>query len=537
MAQRLINEPELEIILAGRSQAKAKAACEKLLKSAPTDPARLIPLQLDRNEMRLTFKPDLIIDASGPFQAYGTQSVIDYALAEHIDYADISDDGDFVMSVLDRDGEAKTAGISLISGLSTCPVLSAIGLREIEAHIGPVTDVTIGVAPSPKAELGRNVVAAVARYAGQKRVPVLRQGQAIKVAGLTESRMETVCVPGDMPLPRLPFSVADSPDSQTLPLSFPALKNIWTGAGTQPIWLHRCLVGMSHLVRLKIFPPLTPFTGLFHRARGFFPFGAHRGGLFVRGANSTGAASWHIVAEGDDGPTIPALAVVALIRKNLRGWKPLPGAYSGDKIISLPDLQPEFDALAIQFGVQNDKLSLPVYEQIMGDAYGQLYPCIQDFHRTSETRSFQGECTIVRGRNPLSHIIATIFRFPKAGQNIPVELTITPDEAGELWERRFNGKALTSHHSTGRGRWTRHVTERFGPFDIHMAVLNEAGNMRIQTRGWSIFGIPLPKFLRPKGDIYETQRDERFIFHVDLAAPFIGRLCKYEGWLEPSKSE
>lgn len=529
MARRLSNEGGLEIILAGRSLDKAKAACASL-----SGEATFTPLQLDRNVMNLDFKPDLIVDASGPFQTYGEQTVVDYAIAHHIDYADISDDGGFVAAIVARASEAKAAGVSLISGLSTCPVLSAIGLREIEARIGPATDVVIGVAPSPKAELGRNVVGAVARYAGRETVPVFRDGKDLHVAGLTETRRETVCVPGDIPLPRLPFSVADAPDAQSLPGAFPALKNVWTGAGTRPVWLHSLLVGVSHLVRFKLFPPLTPFAGLFHRVRGLFPFGAHRGGLFVRASNATDSASWHIVAEGDDGPNIPALPVVALIRKRLRGETRPTGAYSGDEIIKLNDLQPEFDPLAIRHGLQFDGAKLPVYEKVMGDRYARLHAPIRELHRTGEGRTFHGRCDIVRGRNPLSHIVAALFRFPKAGQDIRVDLRITPDATGESWERRFNGKRMASHHSTGRGRWSRHVTERFGPFAIHMAILEEAGNMRIETRGWSAFGLPLPKFLRPGGDVFETERDGRFIFHVDLRAPLFGRLCKYEGWLEPN---
>jgi len=59
----------------------------------------------------------------------------------------------------------------------------------------------------------------------------------------------------------------------------------------------------------------------------------------------------------------------------------------------------------------------------------------------------------------------------------------------------------------------------------------------MNTKGWSFLGIPLPPFLRPGGDVYETQDAEgRFVFHVDLKAPIFGRLCKYEGWLEAEKT-
>ena len=178
----------------------------------------------------------------------------------------------------------------------------------------------------------------------------------------------------------------------------------------------------------------------------------------------------------------------------------------------------------------------------MGDSYDKLHASIQDLHRTGNGRHFKGHCDIERGRNPLAHMIAFVFGFPKSGSDIPVEIKISPDEKGELWERRFNGKPMTSHHSMDRGRWSRHVTERFGPISIHMAILNENGNMRIQTRGWSFLGLPLPKMLCPGGDVYESDDNGRFKFYVDLQAPLIGRMCRYIGYFEPvdkvgSKSE
>jgi len=117
-------------------------------------------------------------------------------------------------------------------------------------------------------------------------------------------------------------------------------------------------------------------------------------------------------------------------------------------------------------------------------------------------------------------------------------MTVTPDAAGETWVREFGISAFQSHHSLGRGRRSRLITEKFGPISIHMAILEEGGKMRIETQGWSIFGVPLPKILRPGGNVYETQDDlGRFVFHVDLVAPLFGRLCKYEGWLAPVNAE
>jgi len=534
IAERLSREAGLELILAGRNFEKANAACSKL-----SGAATFTPLKLDRNNIDLDFKPNLIVDASGPFQTYSVFNLVEYCIEHGIHYADLSDNSEETKFAKWRYGEAKhnpSETVCLVFGLSTCPVLSAIGLREIETHIGPAAHVTIGIAPSPRADLGRNVIAAALNYAGQKKVGILEDGEVKTVAGLTQTRRETICVPGGVPLPQLPFAVADAADALVLTDNFPSLKNIWTGAGTRPIWLHRILVFMSRAIADGVLPKLSPFTGLFYRAKNLFRFGSHRGGMFVRASNEAGDASWHLVAEGDHGPRIPTLPVVALIRKMLRGETPAPGAYSGDELISLADLAPEFAQLDISYGLQYDGADLAVYEAVMGEAYAKLSPAIQDLHRTGKGRAFAGKCSVTRGRNPLSHIVAAIIGFPKSGENIPVTVTVTPEGSGEMWTRNFGGQTFQSHHSLGTGQWARHVTERFGPMAVHMAILEDNGKLRINTRGWSIFGLPLPKFLKPGGDVFETIDDEgRFTFHVDLTAPLFGRLCKYVGWLAPAE--
>jgi len=538
IAERLSNEAGLELILAGRNFEKAVAACAQL-----SGAATFTPLKLDRANLhieadaKLGFKPDLIIDASGPFQNYSVFDLANYCKANSIHYADLSDysvDTAAAKAVYAKDAPDT---IFLAFGLSTCPVLSAIGLREIEAHIGPAANITIGISPSPRANLGRNVIGAATSYAGQTKVGILKNGQMELVAGLTQTRKETICTPGGSPLPRLPFAVADAADARVLQSSFTALQNIWTGAGTRPLWLHRCLIFLSRCVADGLFPKLSRFTDLFHCARQFLGFGSHRGGMFVRASNARNVASWHLIAEGDDGPRIPALPAVALVRKMLRGDTPKPGAYTGDELIGLSDLAPEFAQLDITYGLQYDGADLPPYEKVMGAAYADLSPAVQALHRTGTGREFAGRCTVTRGKNPLSHIVAAIMGFPKSGDDVPVTVTVTPDATGELWTRQFGKSTFSSHHRDGTGKWSRHVTESFGPMSVHMAILEEGGRMRMNTKGWSFLGIPLPPFLRPGGDVYETQDAKgRFVFHVDLKAPIFGRLCKYEGWLEAEKT-
>src|ERR1700727_2458042 len=69
LAQLLSDEPELTLCIAGRSKNKAEDFCKKL-----SSAAKLVPLALNRNENFVQqlkeLRPDIIVDASGPFQAY-----------------------------------------------------------------------------------------------------------------------------------------------------------------------------------------------------------------------------------------------------------------------------------------------------------------------------------------------------------------------------------------------------------------------------------------------------------------------------------
>ncbi|WP_276669391.1 saccharopine dehydrogenase NADP-binding domain-containing protein [Thalassolituus oleivorans] len=69
LVELLSNLPEVELIICGRSLPKAQAYC-----AAYKGQASVRALQLDRKdilEALHTQPPQLVVDASGPFQAYG----------------------------------------------------------------------------------------------------------------------------------------------------------------------------------------------------------------------------------------------------------------------------------------------------------------------------------------------------------------------------------------------------------------------------------------------------------------------------------
>ena len=108
LAQLLADEPRLTLVISGRSLAKAQAFCESRKARAA-----MVPLAFDRDgavEAQLrAAAPDLVVDASGPFQAYGPDpyGVVEAALALRINYLDLADGADFVSGIARFDAEAR----------------------------------------------------------------------------------------------------------------------------------------------------------------------------------------------------------------------------------------------------------------------------------------------------------------------------------------------------------------------------------------------------------------------------------------------
>ena len=281
LAQLLADEARLTLIIAGRSRAKAEAFCAGLHAAAT-----LVPAAFDRDgdaETQLkAIAPDAIVDVTGPFQAYGDDPyrVVKAALALGVNYLDLSDGADFVKGIAQFDDAARARGVFVLSGVSSFPVLTAAVVRALAAGMTRVDSVTGGIAPSPYANVGLNVIRAIASYAG-KPVALRRDGRPAVGYGLVDTRRYTIAPPGRLPLYPIRFSLVDVPDLQLLPDLWPGLRSVWMGAGPVPEIWHRLLNACAWLVRLRVLPSLSPFAGLMYRTINTLSWGEHRGGMFV----------------------------------------------------------------------------------------------------------------------------------------------------------------------------------------------------------------------------------------------------------------
>ncbi|MBV8394346.1 MAG: saccharopine dehydrogenase NADP-binding domain-containing protein, partial [Alphaproteobacteria bacterium] len=163
----LEHEPRLTLIVAGRSLERAEKYCA----SRTTAKAKLVPATFDRDgdiAAQLTaLKPDLLVDASGPFQAYGPRPyrVVEACIASGVNYLDLADGSDFVAGVPILDSVARAVGVFALSGVSSFPVLTAAVVRRLSVDLTHIDSIKGGIAPSPYAGVGENVIRAIAGYA------------------------------------------------------------------------------------------------------------------------------------------------------------------------------------------------------------------------------------------------------------------------------------------------------------------------------------------------------------------------------------
>lgn len=536
LAECLSDLDDLHLIVAGRSGGKARAFCQ-----AYTGKPEMTALKLDRAcaaEALARLKPDLVVDATGPFQTYGDDpyALPRAAIAAGIPYLDFADGAAFVEGIAALDAEARAAGVFALSGVSSFPVLTAAVVREIGAGM-TVRRISAGIAPSPFAGIGLNVMRAVVGYAGEP-VTLTRGGQEVAVPGLVESRRVTIAPPGRLPLRNTRFSLVDVPDLRVLPRAHPGLRDVWVGAGPVPEVLHRALNLLARLRAWRLLPNLGRFAPLYYAVLNRARFGEHRGGMFVEVEGDGGQRRcWHLLAEGDDGPMIPSMAIEILVRKMLAGDRPAPGARPATDALTLADYEAAFARRSI-FAAARTGRGGPLYARVLDSAFDRLPAPVRALHDLSDTARWSGRAEIERAPGWRAVLAGAVLGLPRAGRDVPVTVTFTRRGDAELWERDFGGRVLRSIQRPGRGRSAHLIDERFGPFQVSLACVLIGDKLHIVPRRWSLLEIPMPRRFLPGGRTFETADAKgRFHFDVQFTTPLTGDIARYSGWLTPGDAD
>jgi NAD(P)-dependent dehydrogenase (short-subunit alcohol dehydrogenase family) len=511
--------------IAGRSLEKARACASRLGAHA---------LAVDRDgdlAPILDASPDVVVDAAGPFQAYGEDPhrLARFCLEQGVGYLDLADDAAFTAGVTALDGLARSAGRFAISGASSVPGLSSAVVAALADGLDSIAAIEVAIAPGNRAPRGRSLIAAVLAQIGLP-MRMWRGGRWREAPCWGDRRV----LPLGAGAHRTVRTIG-APDLALFPERF-AARSVTFRVGLELGVLNvaiSALAALRHKGASLRGPRFLSFA--LAVARLFEPFGSDRGGMWVDVIGDAGGAPvrrrWALVADSGEGPYVPAVVVRALLRRIDRI---APGARPCVAEISLEEAEDAMADLAVTT-TRTEEPRPTLFQAALGEAWRDLPSTVRRLHDVHDVESCSGRATVERGRSLPARLAAWFFRFPEAGEDVPVTVTMARTATGETWERNFAGRRFKSHLApSGPGR----IRERFWVFDYEQDLPVRDGALHFPVRrGWCL-GVPIPGPLLPRSDALEFERDGVFHFDVALSAPLGGGLIvRYRGFLVPDASE
>jgi hypothetical protein len=511
------------ILVGGRRIAAASAFCETLANTQPI----LADREGDIAALLHDHRPDLVIDAAGPFQDsdFGVPAA---CIAAGIPYLDLADGRAFVTGIGALDEDAKNAGVAIIAGASSVPALSGAVIRTLAADLSAVTAIDMSISASNRATAGPSVASAILSYVGK---PVqLWRGHWVAATGWQLLRRQRFdCGQGES-VTRL-VALADVPDHQIVPNAVPGKPAVTFRAGPEFAFQTLALWLLSWPVRWGWITALTPLSNVLRIGQGLTArLGSDRSAMAVevKGFDGRGALQrvWTLIAENGDGPEIPTMAA-ALLADMILDQRLAPGARNASAVLTLDQFSPLFAALSIRHHVTETRVP-PVYARVMGKRFGMLPPAVRTMHEVNGHSSAHGEAIVTRGRNPVARLVALIMRFPPEGAQM-LHVSFDERDGKERWTRDFAGHCFSSVLTEKNGM----LVERFGPMRFRFDLPTTPHGLTMIMRGWTLFGIPLPLALAPRtrGTEWQDDGDGAFCFDVPIALPLIGMVVHYRGRL------
>ncbi len=532
LAERLALSCDCNILIGGRSYVKA-ARVVSLLASMPLR-ATLRPYVIDRDnvtseELRSS-GASIVVDASGPFQGQEPR-LARVAIAAGCHFVDLADARDYVPRFTALHEEALKADVLAVCCASSTPSLSHAVLDALKAEAGTPEEINVIISPGNRAPRGISVVRAILSYVGR---PVLLRENGVTRTRVGWSLLHRRRLKG---LQIRWFSLCETPDLDLIPQRFPSVRTARFYAGLELGILHCGLWILSLLVRARLLRSLIPWAPALHAvAEKFERFGTDRGGMLVEalGYDDDGrriSAHWGLIAEAGEGPYIPTLPALALIRRLLSGQESRRGAMACVGLLTLSEILDEAEGLKIQTYREIKHID-SLFKRVLGDAFGNLPPVIRELHSPRGTRVFSGIAQVDKADNFIGNLFARLFRFPPAASDIPVEVVLEPRAGREIWRRRFGNSSFES--TLGIDGRNGRLTEQFGPIRFTLVIDGHAQGIDMKIVSAKVGILSLPRLLVPWTRAYErVDAEGRFTFDVEIGLPGVGRLVRYRGWLVP----
>ena len=324
IAEALASDPNISLLIGGRSKTKADAFAASL---ATINPAVGCALDVDADiEARiLEIRPDVIIHTTGPFQTQDHR-VARAAIGAGAHYLDLADARQFVATIGELDQQAKAAGVAVIAGASSVPCLTAAFIDRYKPRFTRLDSAVYGIAAAQATNRGLGTAAAILSYVG-KPFQILSRGKAKRVFGW--QGLHAVRYP-ELGL-RL-FGYCDVPDLDLFPARYPELKELRFVAGHEVKLLHIGTWLLSWIVRLGFVRSLSPYAERLLKLSFLFdPLGSDKSGfhMFLNGIDERGQAMEiriFMIGRQVHGPNIPCIPAILLAKRLAANQSIEPGA-------------------------------------------------------------------------------------------------------------------------------------------------------------------------------------------------------------------
>ncbi|WP_444931562.1 saccharopine dehydrogenase family protein [Microbulbifer sp. SSSA002] len=350
IAQLLKSEPNIQLIIAGRSKALADERARALGGLAEG-------LRLERDSVNLAAQLkalhlDLLIHCAGPFQRETDYRVAKACIEARTPYIDISDARRFVCDFHRLSPMAEAAGITMVSGASSLPGLSSAALAEIQQTLPVIHSIQIAIAPAHKVEHGLATVRSGFESLGMS-FPQLRKGRWRESFAGNHLRSVTLA----HPVGRRWLCDFEVPDLELCPKHLPGLSSAVFSTGTEPLILQAGLSLCAQLSRLNLPTTSSQFARIAHKLSARWPGGSLHGGMIIRatGEDREGkrvGRQWQILGLDGDGPWIPAAPAAALARKFLRGEMAQRGAHACWQLLTLEEILAELKDYSVVTAIE-----------------------------------------------------------------------------------------------------------------------------------------------------------------------------------------
>lgn len=336
IARALADDPNIALLIGGRSEAKANSFAASLeARNRATGCVLDIDGEIGARLKQL--RPDIVIHTTGPFQSQDHR-VARAAIATGAHYLDLADARTFVTTIGQLDREAKQAGVAVIAGASSVPCLTAAFIDRYASRFGRLESAVYGIAAAQATNRGIGTAAAILSYVG-KPFSILRSGKRKRVFGW--QGLHAVRYPE---LRTRLFGYCDIPDLELFPARYRDLRDLTFVAGHEVKLLHVGTWLLSWIARLRLVGSWDRYAETLLRLSFLFDrFGSDKSGfhMFLDGVDRSGEAisvTIFMVARQVHGPNIPCMPAIILAKRIAGGWHPKPGARPCLDLIALDEL-------------------------------------------------------------------------------------------------------------------------------------------------------------------------------------------------------